>query len=116
MSIRMRHTRGHTNNRRSHHALVATSVVTDKESGNLRLPHHLDEKTGMYRGKQIFTPKVKASKVTKVKGVATPAEAHTEHDHAHDHANAEAKASKGVKGKVAVAGRPKARSGFGGGV
>ena len=114
MSVRMRHTRGHTNNRRSHHALVATSVVKDKETGNLRLPHHLDEVTGMYRGKQIFTPKVKA-KVIKVKGVATPAEAQTEHDHTHDHANAEAKASKGVKGKVAVAGRPKARSGFGGG-
>jgi large subunit ribosomal protein L32 len=111
----MRHTRGHTNNRRSHHALVATSVVKDKESGNLRLPHRLDEKTGMYRGKQIFTPKVKATRVSSVKAVATPATEKTEHDHAHDHANAEAKASKGVKGKVATGGRPKARSGFGGG-
>jgi large subunit ribosomal protein L32 len=111
----MRHTRGHTNNRRSHHALMATSVIKDKETGNLRLPHHLDEKTGMYRGKQIFTPKVKASRVSAIKGPSTAPEAHAEHDHAHDHANAEAKASKGVKGKVAVAGRPKARSGFGGG-
>lgn len=70
----------------------------------------------MYRGKQIFTPKVKAGKVIKVKGISAPAEEKTVHDHAHDHANAEATASKGVKGKVAVAGRPKARSGFGGGV
>ena len=118
MSIRMRHTRGHTNNRRSHHALTATKVVTDKESGNLRLPHHLDETTGMYRGKQIFTPRIKAKKVgPKVKGVSTAPVAKVAHEHAHeDHANAEAKSSKGIAGKVATGGRPKARSGFGGGV
>lgn len=58
----MRHTRSHTRNRRSHHALVAGSVVSDKESGNLRLPHRLDETTGMYRGKQIAAPIVKEKK------------------------------------------------------
>ncbi len=116
MSIRMRHTRGHTNNRRSHHALTATKVVKDKETGNLRLPHHLDEVTGMYRGKQIFTPKAKAAKGEKVKGPSTAPAAEHAHDHAHEHANAEAKASKGIFGKVATGGRPKARSGFGGGV
>ena len=118
MSIRMRHTRGHTNNRRSHHALSATKVVVDKESGNLRLPHHVDEVTGMYRGKQIFTPKAKRTAVTKVKGVSTePKAAEHVHEHAHtEHANAEAKVSKGITGKVATGGRPKARSGFGGGV
>ena len=117
MSIRMRHTRGHTNNRRSHHALTATNVVKDKESGNLRLPHHLDEITGMYRGKQIFTPKAKAKHEHKTKGPDTePAPKH-EHEHAKEiHANAEAKASKGIFGKIATGGRPKARSGFGGGV
>ena len=61
----------YTNNRRSHHALKATSIIKDKESGNLRLPHHIDEATGMYRGKQIFTPKVKAAHKSKVKGVST---------------------------------------------
>jgi len=117
MSIRMRHTRGHTNNRRSHHALVATSVVVDKESGNLRLPHRLDEVTGMYRGKQIAAPRpVRVSK-SKVKGANTEPVAPHVHEHAHeDHANAEVKAAKGVSGKVATGGRPKARSGFGGGV
>lgn len=120
MSIRMRHTRGHTNNRRSHHALKSTNIVKDKESGNLRLPHHLDEVTGMYRGKQIFTPKVKTKTVKgekKIKGPSTtPSPIHT-HEHAHEeHANAEAKSSKGISGKVATGGRPKARSGFGGGV
>jgi len=53
----MRHTSSHTKNRRSHHALVQGLIVTDKESGNLRLPHRLDEVTGMYRGKQIAAPK-----------------------------------------------------------
>ena len=118
MSIRMRHTRGHTNNRRSHHALTATKVVTDKESGNIRLPHHLDEATGMYRGKQIAPPRVaRASKEGKEKGVSTSPAAPHVHEHAHEeHLNAEAKGSKGVTGKVATGGRPKARSGFGGGV
>ena len=118
MSIRMRHTSGHTGNRRSHHALKNINVVKDKESGNLRLPHHLDEKTGMYRGKQIFTPKVKAEHKTKVKGPDTEPVKKHEHEHAHEeHANAEAKSSKGISGKVATAtSRPKARSGFGGGV
>ncbi len=117
MSIRMRHTRGHTGNRRSHHALVATSVVTDKESGNLRLPHRIDEVTGMYRGKQIAAPRKVKAVEPKVKGPNTEPVAPHVHEHAHeDHANAEVKAAKGVSGKVATGGRPKARSGFGGGV
>ena len=117
MSIRMRHTRGHTNNRRSHHALKGMNIVKDKESGNLRLPHRVDEATGMYRGTQVFTPRVKASKVPKVKGVSTEPVAPHVHEHAHEeHINAEAKSSKGIFGKIATGGRPKARSGFGGGV
>lgn len=118
MSVRMRHTRGHTNNRRSHHALSATAVVKDKESGNKRLPHRLDEATGMYRGKQIAPPKAPraAKSVKQAKGASTAPEAPHIHDHAHEeHANAEAKGAKGVSGKVATGGRPKARSGFGGG-
>lgn len=113
----MRHTSGQTGSRRSHHALKGVSVVKDKESGNLRLPHHLDEVTGMYRGKQIFSPKVKRAQESKTKGPDTkPSKEHT-HEHAHEeHANAEAKSSKGISGKVATGGRPKARSGFGGGV
>lgn len=43
--------------RRSHHALDAPTYVEDKDSGNLRRPHHVDLKTGMYRGKQILKPK-----------------------------------------------------------
>lgn len=62
MTVRMRHTSSHTKNRRSHHALVEGLIVKDKESGNLRLPHKIDEITGMYRGKQIAAPKAVAKK------------------------------------------------------
>ena len=43
--------------RRSADALVRPAYVEDKESGELRRPHHIDLKTGMYRGKQILEPK-----------------------------------------------------------
>ena len=33
------------------------NVVEDKKSGEYRLPHHMDLKTGMYRGRQILDPK-----------------------------------------------------------
>ncbi len=118
MSVRMRHTRGHTNNRRSHHALVGTTVVKDAESGALRLPHRLDETTGKYRGKQIIAVKVKKVSI-KAKGPNTEVVAEHTHlsaqagDHAHEHVNAEVKGSKGVMGKL-MGGRAKARSGTGG--
>ena len=43
--------------RRSHDALKQPTYVEDKTSGELRRPHHVDLKTGMYRGRQILTPK-----------------------------------------------------------
>jgi len=42
------------NMRRSHHALSAEAVVEDKTSGNMVRPHHIDRKTGMYKGQQII--------------------------------------------------------------
>jgi len=42
------------NMRRSHHALAPNAYVEDKQSGELRRPHHIDLKTGMYRGRQIL--------------------------------------------------------------
>ena len=35
----------------------SANIVEDKKSGEYRLPHHLDLKTGMYRGRQILDPK-----------------------------------------------------------
>lgn len=43
--------------RRSHDALAAPAYIEDKNSGELRRPHHIDLKTGKYRGKQILEPK-----------------------------------------------------------
>ena len=45
--------------RRSADALAAPTYVEDKDSGELRRPHHVDLKTGMYNGKQILTIKSK---------------------------------------------------------
>lgn len=44
--------------RRSHDKLKAPAYVEDKESGERRRPHHIDLKTGKYRGRQILEPKV----------------------------------------------------------
>ena len=50
-------TRMKRGNRRSHDALVAPTYVEDKESGELRRPHHIDLKTGKYRGRQVLEAK-----------------------------------------------------------
>lgn len=46
--------------RRSADALKAAAYVEDKESGELRRPHHIDLKTGKYRGRQILKVKSEA--------------------------------------------------------
>ena len=43
--------------RQSADALKAPTYVEDKESGEPRRPHHLDLKTGKYRGRQILNPR-----------------------------------------------------------
>ena len=45
------------NKRRSHHRLSAINIIEDKKSGEYRLSHHIDLKTGIYNGKQILDPK-----------------------------------------------------------
>ncbi len=44
-------------NRRSADALDAPTYIEDKDSGERRRPHHIDLKTGKYRGRQILEPK-----------------------------------------------------------
>jgi len=46
--------------RRSADALKAPTYVEDKESGERRRPHHIDLKTGKYRGRQILEVKAEA--------------------------------------------------------
>ena len=43
--------------RRSSMALSRPTYIEDAESGELRRPHHIDPKTGMYRGREICKPK-----------------------------------------------------------
>lgn len=43
--------------RRSADALDAPTYVEDKDSGNLRRPHHIDLKSGKYRGRQVLETK-----------------------------------------------------------
>ena len=40
--------------RRSHHKLSSTNVVEDKKSGEYKLSHHIDLKSGFYNGKKIL--------------------------------------------------------------
>jgi large subunit ribosomal protein L32 len=46
--------------RRSADALKRPSYVEDKDSGELRRPHHIDLKTGMYKGRQVLKVKTEA--------------------------------------------------------
>ena len=43
--------------RRSHHKISSINIIEDKKSGEYRLSHHVDLKTGLYNGKQILEPK-----------------------------------------------------------
>jgi len=43
--------------RQSHDALTAPVYVEDKDSGERRRPHHIDLKTGKYRGMQVLEVK-----------------------------------------------------------
>ena len=36
---------------------LSKNIVEDKNSGEYRLSHHLDLKTGMYKGRQVLDPK-----------------------------------------------------------
>ena len=45
------------NMRRAHDSLGKNAYVEDKDSGELRRPHHIDLKSGMYRGRQILKAK-----------------------------------------------------------
>jgi len=43
--------------RRSHHKIRSANIIEDKKSGEFRLSHHMDLKTGLYNGRQVIDPK-----------------------------------------------------------
>lgn len=57
MVVRMRHTSGHTRNRRSHHALKAKNLTKCADCGVLGESHKVCDKCGKYKGRQIITIK-----------------------------------------------------------
>ena len=50
-------TRSKRNMRRAHDALKNDAYVEDKTTGELHRPHHIDLKTGVYRGRQVMKVK-----------------------------------------------------------
>jgi large subunit ribosomal protein L32 len=64
MVVRMRHTRSHTKNRRSHHALSKPALSKD-EAGQTHLRHRMSKKTGMYRGRKVLNLTKKLDKKAK---------------------------------------------------
>ena len=43
--------------RRAHDKIGSDAYIEDKDSGELRRPHHIDLKTGKYRGRQVLEPR-----------------------------------------------------------
>jgi len=64
MTVRMRHTRSHTKNRRSHHALVNPTLSKDG-SGNFHLRHRVSKVSGTYRGRKVLDQSAKLEKKAK---------------------------------------------------
>ena len=50
-------TRSRRGKRRAADALVNPTYVENPDSGELHRPHHIDLKSGMYRGRQVIEPK-----------------------------------------------------------
>ena len=43
--------------RRAHDAIRSDAYIEDKDTGELRRPHHVDLKSGMYKGRQVLKVK-----------------------------------------------------------
>jgi large subunit ribosomal protein L32 len=54
MSVRMRHTRAHTGNRRSHHGLSEPRLSKCSHCGELHVSHHVCKECGSYRGRIVI--------------------------------------------------------------
>ncbi len=65
MVVRMRHTRSHTKNRRSHHALDDSKFVKCDNCSALKKSHTVCSSCGHYRGKKVLDLVKKAEKKQK---------------------------------------------------
>ena len=50
-------TRSRAGKRRSHIKFSPKNAIEDKKWGEYRLSHHIDLKTGFYKGRQVLDPK-----------------------------------------------------------
>jgi ribosomal protein L32 len=62
MTVRMRHTKGHRNNRRAHHALAKPAVSLEGEAKVPHLRHRANPTTGTYKGITVASLEKKNSK------------------------------------------------------
>lgn len=65
MVVRMRSTKSHTKNRRSHHALSSTSFAKCENCKALKSRHMVCSACGFYRGKKVLDLVKKAEKKQK---------------------------------------------------
>lgn len=65
MVVRMRATKSHRNNRRSHFALVSPRVSTCDSCGKPRLAHGMCSHCGKYRGRVVVDVQAKIDKKLK---------------------------------------------------
>ena len=52
-----RHSKARTRERRAHDALSVPQFYIDKNSGEAKIPHRVDAKTGTYKGRQVIDVK-----------------------------------------------------------
>ncbi|OGF90230.1 50S ribosomal protein L32 [Candidatus Giovannonibacteria bacterium RIFCSPLOWO2_02_FULL_43_11b] len=65
MVVRMRSTRSHTGNRRSHHALSHARFSICKDCGSAFEPHHMCRNCGKYKGRIVIDVKAIIAKKEK---------------------------------------------------
>ena len=78
MVVRMRHTRAHTANRRSHHALKSKRLFVCAKCKAPHIMHTVCMNCGTYRGRQVIDVMAKKTKLAKKKADARKAKKGTE--------------------------------------